>query len=343
MLNRAAFTCTEEVCRRVMSNDLPFGGKVFILLGDFRQTCPVIPGGSHAQIIDACIQSSPLWANFSIRHLTRLIRNAEDPEYAHFVNSIGDGAGPEISLDILSRTTEKESLINFVFPDSVLLNPSACVARGILAPTNKQVDDYNAIILERVHGEYKQYLAADSIKEATETGLLSDESALDYASRQTPPGLPPFCLNVKTNAVFRILRNFSIDRHLVKNVKVLVTGVGNHIITVKVLRDRPSLSDLIEEDVILPRISFLHTLHSGHTLLRRQFPLAPAYSTTFHSCEGLTYDKIGIDLTRPVFTHGQLYTALSRVRCRTDAKVRLRAGESTTTNITYHQLLLPSL
>ena len=185
-----------------MSNDLPFGGKVFILLGDFRQTCPVIPGGSHAQIIDACIQSSPLWANFSIRHLTRLIRNAEDPEYAHFVNSIGDGAGPEISLDILSRTTEKESLINFVFPDSVLLNPSACVARGILAPTNKQVDDYNAIILERVHGEYKQYLAADSIKEATETGLLSDESALDYASRQTPPGLPPFCLNVKTNAVF---------------------------------------------------------------------------------------------------------------------------------------------
>ena len=159
----------------------------------------------------------------------------------------------------------------------------------------------------------------------------------------TPPGLPPFCLNVKTNAVFRILQNFSIDRHLVKNVKVVVTSVGNHIITVKVLRDRPSLSDLIEEDVILPRISFLHTLHSGHTLLRRQFPLAPAYSTTFHSCEGLTYDKIGIDLTRPVFTHGQLYTALSRVRCRTDAKVRLQAGESTTTNITYHQLLLPSL
>ena len=128
------------------------------MLGDFRQTCPVIPGGSHAQIIDVCIQSSPLWANFSIHHLTCLIHNAKDPEYAHFINSIGDGAGSEISLDILSHTTDKESLINFVFPDSILLNPLACVAQGILALTNKQVDNYNAIILKRVYGEYKQYL-----------------------------------------------------------------------------------------------------------------------------------------------------------------------------------------
>jgi ethanolamine utilization protein EutP (predicted NTPase) len=92
---------------------------------------------------------------------------------------------------------------------------------------------------------------------------------------------------------------------------------------------------MAEEDIILPRISFMHTLHSGHTLLCQQFPLAPAYSTTFHSCEGLTYDKIGIDLTRPVFTHRQLYSALSRVRCRTDAKVRLQVEERMTTNITY--------
>jgi PIF1-like helicase len=29
-----------------MKKDLPFGGKVLILLGDFHQTCPVIPRGS---------------------------------------------------------------------------------------------------------------------------------------------------------------------------------------------------------------------------------------------------------------------------------------------------------
>ena len=34
---------------------------------------------------------------------------------------------------------------------------------------------------------------------------------------------------------------------------------------------------------------------------------------TINKSEGQTYDKIGIDLRHPVFTHGQLYTAFSRV------------------------------
>ena len=68
------------------------------------------------------------------------------------------------------------------------------------------------------------------------------------------------------------------------------------------------------EPVLIPRISFIHTLPSGHTLLRRQFPLAAAYTTTFHSCQGLTLDRVGIDLTCPLFAHGQLYTAVSCVQ-----------------------------
>ena len=58
---------------------------------------------------------------------------------------------------------------------------------------------------------------------------------------------------------------------------------------------------------------FSHVLSSGHTLLHHQFPLALAYSTTIHSCQGQTYDRISIDLTKLAFMHGQLYTALSRV------------------------------
>ena len=46
------------------------------------------------------------------------------------------------------------------------------------------------------------------------------------------------------------------------------------------------------------------------TLLHRQFPLALAYSTTFHSCQGQTYDRIGVDLTKPVKTHCLLRAAV---------------------------------
>ncbi|KAF8180457.1 DNA helicase Pif1 like protein, partial [Mycena galopus ATCC 62051] len=51
MANRAVLACVEETCRRVMGNDLPFGGKVIVLLGDFRQTCPVIRWGSRAEVV----------------------------------------------------------------------------------------------------------------------------------------------------------------------------------------------------------------------------------------------------------------------------------------------------
>ena len=81
------------------------------------------------------------------------------------------------------------------------------------------------------------------------------------------------------------------------------------------------------EDVLIPCICFTPEV-------RRQFPLAPAYVTTFNSCQGLTLDRVAIDLTRPVFSHGQLYTALTRVRNRTHGLVRLRPGENSTTNVT---------
>lgn len=48
MANRAVLACVDELLRRIMGNNLPFGGKVFILLGDFRQTCPVIRRGTRA-------------------------------------------------------------------------------------------------------------------------------------------------------------------------------------------------------------------------------------------------------------------------------------------------------
>lgn len=95
-----------------------------------------------------------------------------------------------------------------------------------------------------------------------------------------------------------------------------------------------------EHATLLPRIPHEVRLSSGHTLIRRQFPLAPAYSTTFNGCQGLTLDRIGVDLTQPVFSHGQLYTALSRERNRHSSIARMAAEATSTTNVTFEELLL---
>ena len=282
MANRAVKSCVEETCRRVMGNDVPFGGKTVILLGDFRQTGPIIPGGSRREIVDASIKSSPLWSQFRVFRLVRPIRNAEDIQFSEWVDSIGEGRITDVRLhDMFPIVTSADDLINFAFPPDILQDPVSCLNRAILAPTNQQINQYNDRILNQVVGEEKTFIAADHIKEADDSGIISPESVLDYVAHHTPPGLPDHRLKIKTNAVFRLLCNFSVDQQLVKNVRVVVTHVGMRLITVKIIREQllSSLSSSsifpIPEDILIPRISFSHQMHSGHTLFRQASGKSP--------------------------------------------------------------------
>jgi len=338
--NQAVLNCASETCQRCTESQLPFGGKTVILLGDFRQTCPVVKKGSRIQIIQASIRSSPLWKHFTMYRLTLPIRNAGDLPFAHFVDAIGDGAGPEIPLTMFNIVHSAEELTDFVYPTTILSQPAKCLERAILAPTNEQVNLYNSIIMAGVQGEERTYFATDRLQEMEDADIPSVEPApiLDYQMLHTPPGMPPHRLNIKVNSVCRLLRNISIERGLVKNVRVVVVHLGNHLITVRILRnDNAPLTEA--DDLLIPRINFTADLPSGYTLLRKQFPLAPSYATTFNSCQGMTLRILGIDLTRNVFSHGQLYTALSRVRKRQHARIRLLEGQSTTTNVTFDELL----
>ena len=52
------------------------------------------------------------------------------------------------------------------------------------------------------------------------------------------------------------------------------------------------------------------------SLHRVQFPLRLAYSVTINKAQGQTFDKVGIYLPKPVFSHGQIYVAWSKQKIR---------------------------
>jgi len=80
MTHRKALETLDRTFRDLLSNDsngmenIPFGGKVVVLGGDIRQILPVIEGGTKAQIINAAIINSPLWAHVTTLTLNKNMR-----------------------------------------------------------------------------------------------------------------------------------------------------------------------------------------------------------------------------------------------------------------------------
>ena len=109
-------------------------------------------------------------------------------------------------------------------------------------------------------------------------------------------------------------------------------------------RQTSNLSSTSDDNVfLLPRINFeFKPRHANWTVQRRQFPLRLAYASTLNSCQGLTLDRVVLDLTRPVFAHGQLNTGLTRLRTKGDIRILRDPAEIglPIPNVVYHNLLL---
>ena len=73
---------------------------------------------------------------FAIYWLKIPIRNAEDPEFATFVDATGEGAGLDILLTLMEHVQTPENLVDFVYPPDILPDPQVCLRRAILAPTH---------------------------------------------------------------------------------------------------------------------------------------------------------------------------------------------------------------
>ena len=117
-----------------------------------------------------------------------------------------------------------------------------------------------------------------------------------------------------------LARNLSIDKGLVKNARVIIDTCEQHSIGIHLLNH-----DQNNNKIYLPRITFSFTpKFCSWSVEQRQFPLRPAYATRFNSSQGLTLDRAVLDLSIPVFTHGQLYTGVSRVRTQSSIAIILQ-------------------
>ncbi|KAG7429200.1 ATP-dependent DNA helicase pif1 [Fusarium oxysporum f. sp. raphani] len=348
MANKTAVQCADQLLRSIVGRDQPFGGKTFIGIGDFRQVAPVTPATTAPEaVFNASIRSSHLWPHFRILHLIAPLRNAANPFYSAWLDKISDRVTPldtVVDLRHLHLVYSIGDAVDFLFPAAVLDEPAQSVRRSFLSPFNLRVDEFNRTMLDRLRGDEVVLLSSNRIKEMeTRTNALPSALEFDYLALLDEPGVPPHRLCLKPNAICSIMRNLDIAKGLVQNSRVRVVRIGRHVVDIQLLR--AAAAELDGHDCFsLPRITFeFQPRRIDWTLQRRQIPLRLAYATTFNSCQGLTLDRVVLDLRDSVFAHGQLYTSLSRVRQQSDLRVLLAEHDelTDTMNVVHYQLLLP--
>lgn len=185
-----------------------------------------------------------------------------------------------------------------------------------------------------------RYFSADIVKENNEEVYDHPEATPDYLAMLTQNGVPAHQLDLKEGCICSLMRNMSVQRGLVKNARVIVQRLHRRFVEIRVINNR---TGELGEVHCIPRIRFEFTPpRASWTIHRLQFPLRLAYATTFNGSQGLTLDKTVLDVRSEVFAHGQLYTALSRVRVRQDSRILLPESQSGNEirNVVYRELLL---
>ena len=82
MANKDNFRVVDLLLRDIMKKvdpsfeHVPFGGKVIVCSGDWRQILPVVQRGTRGSILNACLKSSPVWPHFIIHRLEENMRVA---------------------------------------------------------------------------------------------------------------------------------------------------------------------------------------------------------------------------------------------------------------------------
>ena len=78
------------------------------------------------------------------------------------------------------------------------------------------------------------------------------------------------------------------------------------------------------QKVLIPRVDMNPSRNRWpFQMQRRQFPVVVSFAMTINKSQGQSLKQVGLFLPRPVFTHGQLYVALSRVKSIQRLKILL--------------------
>ena len=277
----------DKILRIAKASPTPFGGAQIIAFGDVYQLPPVVVGTQLQSYFSttyggAYFFNAHAWGKTEMTtYELQAVFRQSDEGFRDMLNMIRDGSYTKETLDTLATR---------------VISPAAAPTDVVtLTSTNKAAQHINEARLAVLRGKTKTYTA-------TTTG---------YMPAGTVPADEKLSLRVGAQVIF--IKN-DADGNWVNGTTGIITCLKKDSVRVACGK---TVHDVVPSTWEQSNYVYNEALDGIRQELAgtfTQFPLKLAWAITIHKSQGLSYDRVVVDLRRGAFAHGQTYVALSRCR-----------------------------
>jgi ATP-dependent DNA helicase PIF1 len=292
MIHPALFDKLENIARILRRNEKPFGGIQIICSGDFFQLPPVCKDGTDRYCFESLTWDSVILHTVT---LTKIMRQ-KDERFQGLLNDLRYGIITKENEDLLISRIDMQLVNEHGIEPTVLFSKNVDVnyvnnqkLKKILETQTKY--EFNA-----------KYTVMSNKTTATNNILITkiEELTKDFIQ-----------LNIILAVGVQVVFKKNINEMIANGTRGVVisfhrpTEMSEEFPVVKLLNGNTYVA--IPEE-------FEYEVAHEYRVIKKQVPLKLAFAVSCHSSQGSTLDYVKADVGTSIFSYGQMYVSLSRVK-----------------------------